>query len=167
MSPIDTGNVTEVWSPTKIGKEFNDDYIPSNSIILTFGDGDWNNHSNDVNLEMKGTIPVDSSTGNIESSVISACQTEVDALWDGIELAQAPYACVETIKTSPTLTESLAYAYANLALFATIFVPLIAMLLVKLSGGSSSQKSKEDVASANEGGDAENKELRQSLLGVV
>ncbi|GMH83096.1 hypothetical protein TrVE_jg554 [Triparma verrucosa] len=84
-------------------------------------------------------MPLDSQ-GNVDPSVITECQAEIDKVWDFLFVEQAPYACVETKKTSPTLTESLAYAYANLALFATFFVPLIAIFMQKISGGSSTRE---------------------------
>lgn len=65
----------------------------------------------------------------------SVCQAEFSHLWSYLIVEQAPYACCETSKTSPSITESLAYAYANLALFSTFFLPIVAVIVQKTSSG--------------------------------
>ncbi|GMI02297.1 hypothetical protein TrLO_g7402 [Triparma laevis f. longispina] len=134
-----TGSTEQtIWYPTKLGDSV-DSLTPANTLIFSFGYQD--------SYEIFGSsfdefqiMPLDSQ-GNVDPSVITECQAEIDKVWDFLFVEQAPYACVETKKTSPTLTESLAYAYANLALFATFFVPLIAIFMQKISGGSSTRES--------------------------
>ncbi|GMH50897.1 hypothetical protein TrRE_jg5136 [Triparma retinervis] len=63
---------------------------------------------------------------------IADCETFWANACERVGIFSGPYACTETVVAAPTFFEALGTAYANLAFFSSLMIPLVVMLMVKL-----------------------------------
>ena len=113
------------WMPKAYGEKVS---IEANSLVLSYVEATL--------LGYEETQPWVRSNPAALNSAIATCQAKVDEVCRKLVGSQAPYACIETKTkvTSPSFTESLAVAYANSAVAASILIPLLAFLAAKISG---------------------------------